>query len=87
MAPKPDVAEVSEGSLLPTSLDDLRGQTPDEMRNMVEVIDAHLRSLDANEAGELREMSEEEEGAAEQLVSFRDLLIKRIEKLGPHFAG
>src|SRR5215216_3989055 len=77
----PPVANsVEEGSLLPTSLDDIRGQTPEEMRNMVEVIDAHLRSLDANDAGELREMSEEEEGAAEQLVSFRDLLIKRIEK-------
>lgn len=75
----PDI-DVPAGSLLPTSLEDLRGQSPEEMRNMIEVIDAHLRSLDANDAGELREMSEEEEAVAEQLVSFRDLLMKRIEK-------
>src|SRR5215216_1215637 len=77
----PPVANsVEEGSLLPTSLDDIRGQTPEEMRNMIEVIDAHLRSLDATDAGELREMSDEEEGVADQLVEFRDVLMKRIEK-------
>ena len=70
----------SGASLLPTSVEDLRGQTPDEMRNMIEIIDAHLRSLDATETGELRDMSEEEEGAAAQLIEFRDLLMGRIEK-------
>jgi HK97 family phage major capsid protein len=68
-----------QGSPLPTSLDDLRG-TPEEMRNMIEVIDAHLRSLDANDAGELRDMSEEEEAASDQLIEWRDLLMQRIEK-------
>jgi HK97 family phage major capsid protein len=68
-----------QGLPLPTSLDDLRG-TPEEMRNMIEVIDAHLRSLDHNDAGELRDMSEEEESAADQLIEWRDLLMTRIEK-------
>ena len=65
----PKKTEVEADQLLPTSIDDLRGQTPDEMRGMIEVIDAHLRSLDSNDAGELRDMSEEE-AVAEQLVEF-----------------
>ncbi|HEY5986524.1 MAG TPA: hypothetical protein VIV12_09125, partial [Streptosporangiaceae bacterium] len=30
-------------NLLPQTLDDLRGKTPEELRNIVEVLDAHLR--------------------------------------------
>lgn len=76
-----DSTEADPGmALLPTSLDDLRGQTPDEMRNMIEVIDAHLKSLDTTDTGELRDISDEEEEVASQLVEFRDLLVKRIER-------
>jgi len=68
------------GTSLPTSIEDLKGMTPDEMRNMITVIDAHLESLDQTDAGELRHMSDEEEEVAGQLVEVRDFLMKRIER-------
>jgi HK97 family phage major capsid protein len=72
--------EVEEGRLLPGSLDDLRGKNAEELRQMLDLTDAHLKSLDVTDTGELRDMTEDEEAAAEELIVIRDAIVKRIEK-------
>ena len=39
-----DKTELHEERLIPESMDDLRGRTPEELRQMLEVLDAHLKS-------------------------------------------
>jgi HK97 family phage major capsid protein len=80
MATKPDPVEVEQSRLLPGSLDDLRGKTPDELRKILEVTDAYIRSLDETEDGELRDMSDDDETAVEELLEIRDAIMKRIER-------
>src|SRR5687768_9718977 len=55
--PKPDE---QTNALLPQTLDDLRGKTPDELRQMFDVVDAHAKSLHMTDTGELRDLDENE---------------------------
>ena len=60
MADKP---ELHEERLIPESMDDRRGRTPEELPETLEVLDAHLKSLHQSDEGELRDLSDEEESA------------------------
>lgn len=66
--------------LIPGSLDDLDGLTPDELRNTLEVLDAHLRSMHMTETGELRNLSEDEDAAMETGIEIRKEIIQRLDK-------
>jgi HK97 family phage major capsid protein len=80
--PDPTSAPVDDQStsLLPQTLDDLRGKTPDELRNIVEVLDAHLRDMHQTETGELRTMDDTERKAFELGLEIRETAIKMIEE-------
>lgn len=60
--------------------DEVRGKTPDELHQLVEVLDAHLRSLHQEETGELRDLTPTEEMAFQYGVKVRQAAVKRIEE-------
>jgi HK97 family phage major capsid protein len=61
--------------------DELRGKTPDELVQYVEVLDAHLRSIHQDEdTGELREKTPEEQKAFDYGLKLRDLAVKRVDE-------
>lgn len=66
--------------LLAGSLDDLRGRTPEELQQMLSVLDAHLRSLHQTDEGELRELDDAEQTAFDTGVEIRDEIVKRLDK-------
>jgi HK97 family phage major capsid protein len=60
--------------------EELRGRTPDELEQYVEVLDAHLRSIHVDEdTGELRDKSPAEQAAFDYGLKLRDVAINRIE--------
>jgi len=71
--------EVHE-EFMPESMDDLRGRTPDELRKMAEVLDAHLKSLHQSDEGELRELSADEESAFNLGMQLRNEILDRLDK-------
>jgi HK97 family phage major capsid protein len=72
--------EIHEERLLPGSLDDLRGRTPDELRMMLEVLDAHLRSLHQTDEGELRDLDAAEQAAFDGGLEIREEIMNRLDK-------
>ena len=72
--------EVHEERLLPGTLDDLRGRTPEELRQMLEVLDAHLRSLHQTDEGELRDLDDAEQGAFDTGLEIREAIVDRLDK-------
>ena len=74
-----DKTEVRE-DLLPGTMDDLRGRRPDELRQMLEVLDAHLQSLHQEEGGELRELESAEQAAFDLGLQLRDEIIGRLDE-------
>lgn len=60
--------------------DVLRGKTPEELRQFVEVLDAHLRSLHQSDEGELRELDTAEQGAFDYGMAVREHAIAKIEE-------
>lgn len=75
-----DKTEVHEERFIPESMDDLRGRTPDELRTMLEVLDAHLKSLHQSDEGELRDLTDEEEGAFNLGMQMRTEIMDRLDK-------
>lgn len=67
-------------SLLPQSMDDLRGKRPEELRNLVEVLDAHLKDMHQNEVGELRDLNEDEQRAFDLAAEMRDWCLNKLEE-------
>jgi HK97 family phage major capsid protein len=65
---------------LPGSMDDLHGRTPDELRKLFEVLDAHLKSLHQTPDGEIRELDDAEQGAFELGMEMRDEILSRLEE-------
>jgi HK97 family phage major capsid protein len=59
--------------------DELRGMTPDQMVQYVEILDAHLRSIHQNDEGELREKTPAEEKAFDYGLKLREIALKKIE--------
>lgn len=68
-----------QNTMLATSMDDLRGKTPEELSTMLDVLDAHLRSLHQTETGELREKTDDEQAAFDLGVQMRDAIFEKIE--------
>jgi HK97 family phage major capsid protein len=60
--------------------DELRGKTPDELEQFVDVLDAHLRSIHATDEGELRDKTPDEQKAFAYGLKLRDSAIQRIEE-------
>jgi HK97 family phage major capsid protein len=60
--------------------DELRGKTPQELEDLVEILDAHLRSLHQTDEGELRDKTDEEQKAFDYGLKLRDKAIARIEE-------
>ena len=75
-----DKTELHEERLIPESMDDLRGRTPEELRQMLEVLDAHLKSLHQSDEGELRDLSDEEESAFNLGMQMRTGIMDRLDK-------
>jgi HK97 family phage major capsid protein len=71
--------EVQE-PFMPESMDDLRGRTPDELRKMLEVLDAHLKSLHQSDEGELRDLTDEEESAFNLGMDLRTSIVEKLDK-------
>jgi len=72
--------EVHEERLLPGSLDDLSGRTPEELRQMLEVLDAHLKSLHQTDDGELRDLDAAEQDAFDGGIEIRTAIVDRLDK-------
>lgn len=61
--------------------DEVRGKTPEQLHQLVEILDAHLRSLHQDEdTGEIRDLSVDEDRAFRYGLKVREAAIKRIEE-------
>src|SRR5947209_3335728 len=84
MATKPKSDEEKEqpegGSSLPLTMESLRGKTPDELVQMVTVLDAHLRSLHESEEGELRSLDEDEQKAFDLGLQIREKAMAMLDE-------
>jgi HK97 family phage major capsid protein len=67
-------------NLVPKELSDLTGRTPDDLRDQLQLIDAHIRSIHQNEAGELRELDAAEKIALDQSIEVRTQILDRLEE-------
>ena len=65
---------------IPQSLDDLKGKTPEELRQLVEIVDAHLRSLHQEENGEIRILDETEQRAFDMGMQIRDRAMGMLDE-------
>jgi len=65
--------------VIPGSLDDLRGRTPEELNKLLLVMDAHLRSLHQTDEGELRELSEDEQSAFDTGMEIREAIVAKLD--------
>jgi HK97 family phage major capsid protein len=75
-APDPD----DKKTTIPNTLDDLRGRTPEELQSMVEVLDAHLRSLHQTDEGELRSLDEDEDKAFKLGLEIREKAMSMLDE-------
>jgi HK97 family phage major capsid protein len=66
--------------VLPQTLDDLRGKTPDELRQIFDVVDAYAKSLHMSETGELRDLNETEAKALGLMLEMRTAISTRLEE-------
>jgi len=71
---------LDDDDALPSNLDDLRGRTPEELRQMFEVLTAHLKSLHQTDEGELRDLSDDEQTAFDSGMEIREEIEKRLAK-------
>ncbi len=60
--------------------EEVRNKTPEQLHQLVEILDAHLRSLHQEDNGELRDLSVAEDKAFRYGLIVRDAAIKRIEE-------
>lgn len=68
-------------SLGPNDLpEEVLHKTPEELRNLIEIMDAHLKSLVYEENGEMRSMSSDEDKAFAYGLRVREAAMKRIEE-------
>src|SRR5687768_4388604 len=59
-------------------LEELKGRTPDELKDMLQMAEAHIRSLHQDEStGELRELSDAERTAMDMAIEIRGKIIDR----------
>lgn len=60
--------------------DEVRNKTPEQLHQLVEVIDAHLRSLHQTDQGELRDLTTAEDKAFRYGIRVRKAAIDKIEE-------
>ncbi|MES2211447.1 MAG: phage major capsid protein [Chloroflexota bacterium] len=60
--------------------EEVRNKTPEQLRQLVDVLDAHLRSLHQADNGELRDLTVAEDKAFRYGLAVREAAIKRIEE-------
>ncbi|MEV6413853.1 phage major capsid protein [Kribbella sp. NPDC051718] len=89
MADKPDTMSTKLEELRGKSVTDLtegetpevlRGLTPDELDQFIEVLDAHLRSIHQSDEGELRDLTSAEQSAFDYGMVVREHAIKKLEE-------
>jgi hypothetical protein len=80
----PDLLDKSVDDLKSGPPEELRGKTPDELQQYVEVLDAHLRSIHQDEdTGELRDKTAPEQKAFDYGLKLRDAAIRRSRSTAP----
>ena len=77
--PKPEGND-SLVELLPEDLRQLQGRTPDELKDMLTLIEAHIRSIHQGEGGEIRELSDAERTAMNMAIDIRGKIIDRLDE-------
>jgi HK97 family phage major capsid protein len=60
--------------------EEVQHKTPEELRNLIEIMDAHLKSLVYEETGEMRTMDSAEDKAFAYGLRVREAALKRIEE-------
>jgi HK97 family phage major capsid protein len=76
-----DPDPTDSGELAPSvTMEDLRGKTPEQLYELVGVIDEHLRALHQDERGAIRELTDAEEQAFKDLVAVRKEANDRLEQ-------
>jgi HK97 family phage major capsid protein len=60
--------------------EEVRNKTPEQLHQLIEVLDAHLRSLHQTDTGELRDLDVAEDKAFRYGLRIRDAALKRIEE-------
>jgi HK97 family phage major capsid protein len=60
--------------------DEVRGKNPEQLHQLLEIADAHLRSLHQEDTGEIRDLSVSEQKAFDYLLAVRQSAVKRIEE-------
>jgi HK97 family phage major capsid protein len=75
-----DKTEDDTGGLLPQTLEDIKGKTAEELRQIVEIMDAHLKEMHESPTGELRDLSDDEQKAFDLGLEIRETAIKKIEE-------
>jgi HK97 family phage major capsid protein len=77
----PELRDKNVADLGTTLPDELRGKTPDELSQYVELLDAHLRSIHQDEdTGELRAKTPAEEKAFAYGLRLREIAITKIDE-------
>lgn len=62
------------------TLDDLRGKTPEELYEVINIADAHIKSLHQDERGGLRTLDDAEKAAMKIALDVREAAEKRLEE-------
>lgn len=62
------------------TLEDLRGKTPEELYEIINIADAHIRSLHQDERGGLRTLDDAEKAAMKVALDVREAAEKRLEE-------
>jgi HK97 family phage major capsid protein len=77
----PELRDKDAAALGATLPDELRGKTPDELAQYVELLDAHLRAIHQDEdTGELRDKTDAEEKAFAYGLKLREIAITKIDE-------
>lgn len=76
----PDLTEETEERRTPLSLEDLRGKNPEELYQLIGLVDAHLKELHQDERGALRDLNEAEQSAFDELLQIREKAEKKLEE-------
>lgn len=70
----------SQDKFVLSSLEDLRGRTPDELTQIADAMEAHLRTMHQGENGEIRELDKTEQLAFEVGMQIRNKALAMLEE-------
>lgn len=71
------VADITNTTGLP---EELKGLTANQLGEVVEILDAHLRALHTNEDGSLRDRTPEEQGAFDYALALRERAVAKVDE-------